>query len=53
MIDVLSRLQKENISHRDIKPANIIIFEGGKFKLSDFGLSAIFEQSQGDREPIS
>jgi hypothetical protein len=29
--------EKLNITHRDIKPQNVLIFEGGIFKLADFG----------------
>ena len=29
--------EKFNITHRDIKPQNVLIFEGGIFKLADFG----------------
>ena len=29
--------EKLNISHRDIKPQNVLIFEGGIYKLADFG----------------
>ena len=32
----------EKIIHRDLKPANIL-FSDGKFKITDFGLSKIFE----------
>jgi hypothetical protein len=29
--------EKLNITHRDIKPQNVLIFEGGIYKLADFG----------------
>ena len=29
--------EKLNITHRDIKPQNVLIFEGGVYKLADFG----------------
>ena len=37
LIDVLSFLQKQNISHRDIKPQNILVFKNNVYKLADFG----------------
>ena len=35
----LDCLHKINVTHRDLKPQNILIFEDGRVKLSDFGLS--------------
>ena len=29
--------EKYHISHRDIKPQNVLVYEGGKYKLADFG----------------
>ena len=37
LIEVLSFLQKQNISHRDIKPQNILVFKNNVYKLADFG----------------
>ena len=37
LVRTFSYLQKRNISHRDIKPQNILIFNGGEYKLADFG----------------
>ena len=37
LIDVLSFLQKQNISHRDIKPQNILVFKNNIYKMADFG----------------
>ena len=37
LIQVLSFLQKKNISHRDIKPQNILVFKNNIYKIADFG----------------
>ena len=37
LINVLSFLQKQNISHRDIKPQNILVFKNNIYKVADFG----------------
>ena len=37
MTQVLSFLQKSNISHRDIKPQNILVFKNNIYKIADFG----------------
>ena len=37
LIQVLSFLQKSNISHRDIKPQNILVFKNNIYKIADFG----------------
>ena len=37
IINVLSFLQKQNISHRDIKPQNILVFKNNIYKVADFG----------------
>ena len=38
---------EKNVIHRDIKPQNILITKDNKAKLSDFGVSQIFEQAEG------
>lgn len=47
-IDVCKALdlcEKKNIIHRDIKPENIFISENGDYKLGDFGIAKVTEQS--------
>ncbi len=33
----------ENILHRDIKPSNLIVFDGEKVKVTDFGIAKIMD----------
>lgn len=44
--DALSAVHEAGIVHRDLKPGNIMVLnEGGKVKLVDFGLSRVLSQS--------
>jgi serine/threonine protein kinase len=38
-------LYDSNIIHRDIKPANILLLTTGGFKLTDFGMGRIIEDT--------
>ena len=39
LLDALAYAHSQQIIHRDIKPANVMILEGDKVKVMDFGLS--------------
>lgn len=45
MADALSAAHSIGIIHRDVKPQNILISERGEFTLSDFGVSALGNES--------
>lgn len=42
---ILDQFHKKKLIHRDIKPANVMIKEGNKVKLIDFGVSKIAEHT--------
>ena len=45
------RRHNQNVAHRDIKPGNILIDkETGQVKITDFGVSAIFEGKGGNTD---
>ena len=42
----LEKCEKLNILHRDIKPGNIFVSSSGEFKLGDFGISRVLEETR-------
>lgn len=48
LISAVGFCHSRGVFHRDLKPENILLDDNGDVKVSDFGLSAISEQMQGD-----
>ena len=38
-VEAMSYLHEQNIVHRDLKPSNILLTQGNRAKVADFGMS--------------
>ncbi|KAJ8504802.1 hypothetical protein OPV22_005688 [Ensete ventricosum] len=47
LISAVAFCHARGVFHRDLKPENLLVDENGDLKVSDFGLSAVAEQSRG------
>ncbi|KAL4490246.1 hypothetical protein ABPG72_004285 [Tetrahymena utriculariae] len=43
IIEAINYCKKKNIAHRDLKPENILLDQHGCIKVSDFGLSSLYQ----------
>ncbi|KAK3436708.1 hypothetical protein EUGRSUZ_C01522 [Eucalyptus grandis] len=48
LIDAVAHCHSKGVYHRDLKPENLLLDSHGNLKVSDFGLSALPLQEQGD-----
>jgi serine/threonine protein kinase len=39
LLDALAHAHENGVWHRDIKPSNLIITQGGRIKIADFGIA--------------
>nr|QSH71633.1 CBL-interacting protein kinase [Hedychium coronarium] len=47
LVSAVGFCHARGVFHRDLKPENLLVDENGDLKVSDFGLSAVAEQSRG------
>jgi len=50
LIEGVMYCHKKGVCHRDLKPENLLLDEKGDLKISDFGLSALYNGPQEERQ---
>ena len=48
LMDAVKYCHDQGVAHRDLKPENLLLDAAGNLKISDFGLSALYNGEEGD-----
>ncbi|CAK4677552.1 unnamed protein product [Aphanomyces euteiches] len=52
LVNGVEYCHSQGVCHRDLKPENLLLDENGDLKISDFGLSALYEGADGSRASL-
>lgn len=52
LAEALDYAHRQSVIHRDLKPANILLAEGGRAKIMDFGIAKVTSREGSVRTPV-